>query len=181
MLIVLLDMSLRGDTDHPNDVIVMASFADLASEAFNSGGKSLNILDIPGVGDRFRAEPLSTDMFAWKQTVDQPGFHRGSMPLPVHDLNWHLVATSDTSHDFHEDAEGFCTSIGVETGAKLLFLAVPPGRDYSLSASVEMFREFTSDLSSHPHYSITGILLLPGDYMSVEPTPFCPCKLTLFI
>ncbi|KDR74684.1 hypothetical protein GALMADRAFT_70212, partial [Galerina marginata CBS 339.88] len=87
--------------------------------------------------------------------------------LPSDHLRWALAATEGAFHPWHIDNVGAGTFIGVQQGAKLIFIGIPRTKD---SAALNLFLEdFIVDQPGKEKWDIEAILLKPGDQIVFPP------------
>ncbi|KAL0572968.1 hypothetical protein V5O48_008999 [Marasmius crinis-equi] len=164
------DLARRDDPVLKGPQHVTATFHDFLGEMKRGRqGNILNFLDIPGIRDRYATPSLSTNMVSHRHTMGFPMFARRANFIPVGDINWHLLASENANHPAHVDANGFATEIFVESGAKLVFLGLPPASEPFYMARIDASKTFELDLSGPESEYVAGVLLMPGNRIVLPP------------
>jgi hypothetical protein len=151
----LLDNS-KFDPDDPSAVFVNASYRE-----FFETSKCLNSLDNPLSGTSPAPSQLATDLFAASSKYEN--FPRD---LPVHVMNWGLLAKANAVHPPHADRPGACTWVAIEDGLKKWDIGFPPNeKAEEEAASPAAYAVELTNCNFNRDWEWTSLLLVPGNLL----------------
>ncbi|KAE9390585.1 hypothetical protein BT96DRAFT_1002158 [Gymnopus androsaceus JB14] len=157
------DSSLESDEDLTSShVFTNATFCDMVHLA-QTGGKSLNCLDIPRVTRADVPMELATNLVAELATAKHPGF---SNMVTVFDESWALCSLPHSLHTGHMDDRGYLTGVKVIIGEKYWIIAQPKeGVDLG---SIHAFDKIQG-LFDSKDWTLFAVILTPGDILIMRP------------
>lgn len=161
VLTLELDLSIPVDEDHTLR-LRRGTIQDMLDNACSPGGKALNALDLPMESGVVPSELLSSDMWAWGQTIGLR-LCKKTDRFPNTAMRWGLASTANTYSVWHVDCDGLATVIEVQTGCKLWVLARPrKGEDWSSFAKTDSFFNFDTNATNDDRWDCEAVLLTPG-------------------
>ena len=127
------------------------------------GLKIINALDFPMASAPHPPTSMASDLTAFIATVNLP-LCGCSIPFPVMDCRWGLVATDCAFHMWHTDYDGFGTYIDTQAGQKWWVLAQPKQASELLDISF-FTNKFHLDDDNTDLCISEAILLTPGSWL----------------
>ncbi|KDR65163.1 hypothetical protein GALMADRAFT_162467 [Galerina marginata CBS 339.88] len=132
--ISMQDQSIPPDKNDYSKQQKIGTLRQLLDASRNPSGRILNALDLPrSLSGALRA-PYSSDVESWLST-------RGSLfcddPYPTSENCWEIVATKGARSWMHIDADGVCTRLEVQCGAKWLVVGRPPSTSFAKDGSAD--------------------------------------------
>ncbi|KAG6913671.1 hypothetical protein DXG01_005228, partial [Tephrocybe rancida] len=127
-----------------------------------ASAKSINALDNPLPNDPFPFFKCNSGELAWLYVMGCEHFKR-MHNIPLMDLRWALASTGGTIHNFHVDANSYCTFVSVDTWAKYWIAATPKqGKESEVFASIDLFTgNYAPDIPNLDLWDLEAILLVP--------------------
>ncbi|KAK7021859.1 hypothetical protein VNI00_017206 [Paramarasmius palmivorus] len=158
-----IDLSFRWTDPFVKDLFASASLLDLMAQIERGqDGYSFYFPAIPRLNDKYTTPSLPTNVFSHRYTAGFPGYEAGQDSSPLRS-NWYFVAPASVLHDGSIAPNGCNTELHVEAGIILVFL----GRSDESSFLASYNSTSTPDKLLHGYPSVQGVLLFPGDKLSV--------------